>query len=280
MSIEGKKRVWFVTGASRGIGAAIASAALAAGDEVAATGRNPVAIADRFGDHPSLFAAKLDVTDAELAHKAVEAAIKRFGSIDVLVNNAGYGLLGAVEEATMTEVRQIFETNVFGLLNVTRAALPHFRSRRSGHIINISSVGGYRSGPGFGIYCSTKFAVEGISEALHGELKPLGVRVTVVEPGYIRTDFLDASSLVISPTRIAEYDATAGETRRNAAAYSHAQPGDPDKLAKAVIALVQAPAPPLRLPLGADAVNAIENKTASVGQELEAWRELATSIAF
>jgi NAD(P)-dependent dehydrogenase (short-subunit alcohol dehydrogenase family) len=185
-------RTWFITGGSRGIGALIAAEALAAGDQVVATARNPEAMTQAFGPRDRLLAVTLDVTDQAQAHAAAGEAVKRFGRIDVLVNNAGFGLLGAVEEATAAEIERVYRTNVFGLLVVTRAVLPHMRRARSGHVINISSVGGYRSGPGFGIYCSTKFAIEELSEALEGELAPLGIKVTVVEPGYFRTDFLDA----------------------------------------------------------------------------------------
>ena len=245
-------RTWFITGASRGFGALIAAEALAAGDRVVATGRDPRVVAAALGENDRLIVLPLDVTDERQAHAAVSEAVKRFGRIDVLVNNAGFGLLGAVEEATAGEIERVYRTNVFGLLNVTRAVLPHMRAQRAGHVINISSVGGYRSGAGFGIYCSTKFAVEGLSEALAAELAPLGVKVTVVEPGYFRTDFLDARSLTVSPTRIADYAGSAGATRERAVEVSHAQPGDPAKLAKALVKLAALPEPPFRMPFGSD----------------------------
>ncbi|HEY8337615.1 MAG TPA: SDR family NAD(P)-dependent oxidoreductase, partial [Tardiphaga sp.] len=207
------ERVWMITGASRGLGARMAEAALAHGDAVVATARNAADVAKRFGDHPALLGVSLDVTDEAQAARAVDAAIARFGRIDVLVNNAGFGLLGAVEEATADEVRKLYETNVFGLLNVTRAALPSMRARRSGHVLNLSSLGGHQSGPGFGLYCSTKFAVEGINQALHKELAPLGIHVTAVEPGYFRTEFLEGNSLAVSPKLIADYEGTSGQVR-------------------------------------------------------------------
>jgi len=273
-------RVWMITGAARGFGAKIAAAALANGDAVVATGRDVRAIASSLGDHPAMLAVQLDVTNEAQAVAAAEIAVARFGRIDVLINNAGYGLVGAVEEASATDVRRIYETNVFGLLNVTRAVLTQMRRRRSGHVINISSLGGYRSAAGFGVYSSTKFAVEGLSEALHDELAPLGIHVTVVEPGYFRTDFLDSTSLVEGQNHIEDYAATAGAVRSHASTLNHQQPGDPDKLATAIVALVAAKNPPLRLPLGTDAIARIEEKHAFVERELREWRALAVSTDF
>jgi NAD(P)-dependent dehydrogenase (short-subunit alcohol dehydrogenase family) len=277
---SGFKRVWFITGASRGLGALIAKAALADGNAVVAAGRNIKAIAERLGDSPALLPVALDVTNEAQAKAAVEAALAQFGRIDVLVNNAGFGLLGAIEESTDADVRRMYDTNVFGLLNITRAVLPVMRSQRAGHVINISSIGGYRAGAGFGAYSSTKFAVEGITESLRAELKPLGIHATVVEPGYFRTDFLDASSLVVAKQVIDDYDETSGKVRRVAASMNHNQPGNPDKLALAMIELVDAEAPPLRLPLGSDTLKAIAEKNAYVTQETETWRALSASTDF
>ena len=273
-------KIWFVTGASRGFGALVTEAALAKGDAVVATARNPQAIADRFGEHPNLLAVALDVSDEAQAQVAASAAVARFGRIDILLNNAGFGLMGAVEEASAAEIEAVYRTNVFGLLTVTRAILPHMRAARSGRILNISSIGGYRAGAGFGIYSSTKFAVEGLSESLHAELAPLGIHVTVVEPGYFRTDFLDASSLSVSPARIADYDATAGKVRSVAAGLSHNQPGDPAKLADVLVAFVDAPNPPVRLPLGSDTVAAIEAKHISDSAIIAEWRDVSASTDF
>jgi NAD(P)-dependent dehydrogenase (short-subunit alcohol dehydrogenase family) len=277
---SGFKRVWFITGASRGLGALIAKAALADGNAVVAAGRNIKAIAERLGDSPALLPVALDVTNEAQAKAAVEAALAQFGRIDVLVNNAGFGLLGAIEESTDADVRRMYDTNVFGLLNITRAVLPVMRSQRAGHVINMSSIGGYRAGAGFGAYSSTKFAVEGITESLRAELKPLGIHATVVEPGYFRTDFLDASSLVVAKQVIDDYDETSGKVRRVAASMNHNQPGNPDKLALAMIELVDAEAPPLRLPLGSDTLKAIAEKNAYVTQETETWRALSASTDF
>ncbi|MBC8732236.1 oxidoreductase [Paraburkholderia sp. UCT2] len=276
----GFKRVWFITGASRGIGALIAEAALADGNAVVAAGRKVAAISERLGESAALLPVELDVTNEAQAKAAVQAAIEKFGRIDVLVNNAGFGLLGAVEESADDEVRRIYDTNVFGLLNVTRAVLPTMRANRSGHVINVSSIGGYRAAAGFGVYSSTKFAVEGITEALHAELRPLGIRATVVEPGYFRTDFLDASSLVVAPEVIDDYDETSGAVRRKAMQLNHNQPGDPTRLAAAMIALVDAASPPLRLPLGTDTLAAIAAKNAYVTQETETWKQLSSSTDF
>ncbi len=273
-------RTWFITGASRGFGELITKKALEAGDAVIAAARKTEGLAERFGNHPHLLAVKLDVTNEEQAHQAVAEGIKRFGQIDILINNAGYGLLGGVEEASKEEIEPLFATNVFGLLAVTRAILPHMRRRRSGHVINISSIGGYEAYQGWGVYGATKFAVEGLSEALHQELKPLGIHVTVVEPGFFRTDFLDASSLVTSTNQISDYADTVGVMRDFSSGANHSQPGNPAKLADAFLTLVNSANPPLRLPLGSDTVARIEQKNRSVTAELELWRAVALSTDF
>jgi NAD(P)-dependent dehydrogenase (short-subunit alcohol dehydrogenase family) len=273
-------KVLFVTGASRGFGELIVERALARGHSVVATARNPRAVIERFGELPELLTVSLDVTDEAQAHAATMAAIERFGRIDVLVNNAGYGLLGAVEEASGKEVEAVYRTNVFGLLAVTRAVLPYMRRRRSGRIINLSSIGGYVGHAGFGVYCSTKFAVEGLTESLALELQPLGIYATVVEPGAFRTDFLDAKSLVVSPRTIADYSETSGAMRTFAADVNHAQPGDPAKLADTLIDFIDVPNPPVRLPLGSDTVAAIEGKNAQTAELLNRWRSVSVSTDF
>jgi NAD(P)-dependent dehydrogenase (short-subunit alcohol dehydrogenase family) len=270
------QKIWFVTGASRGLGAEMAKAILAAGDKLVATARRVEAL-DHLGKHDNLLNLAMDVVDESQVQSAMAAALARFGHIDVLINNAGYGLLGAVEESSAAEVENIYRTNVFGLLNVTRAVLPSMRKQRSGHIINMSSLGGYSGYPGWGIYGSTKFAVEGITEAMHAELAPLGIHVTVVEPGFFRTDFLDASSLVSTKNKISDYAETVGKTRDFAGSYSHQQPGNPIKFAQAILTLADAEHPPLRLPLGTDALARIAQKSAFVEKETELWRELSTS---
>lgn len=270
-------KTWFITGASRGFGQLIAKAALARGDNVVASARQPQSVISALGDHPQLLALPLDVTDEGAAIRAAEQAIERFGRVDLLVNNAGYGLLGAVEESSSDEVRRIYETNVFGLLNVTRAILPFMRGQRAGHVINISSIGGYMAYTGWGVYGSTKFAVEGITEALAQELQPLGIHATVVEPGFFRTDFLDASSLSSTAIEIADYADTVGAMRRFASDANHEQPGDPVKLAAALMVLADAPNPPVRLPLGSDTVARLHEKNAIVERELREWLPVALS---
>jgi len=274
---------WLITGASRGLGRAIALHALSVGDDVVATARSTDALTTAFagaaGYHDRFMAVELDVTDPAQASSAVAKAVARFGAIDVLVNNAGRGLLGAVEEASGSETEAVFATNVFGLLHVTRAVLPHLRAARSGHIVNIGSMGGFAQVAGWGVYGATKFAVEGISESLRAELAPLGIRVTIVEPGSFRTDFLGGDSLQQTETELADYTATAGRVRRAVTAAAGRQPNDPARGAAAIYAAVTSEAPPFRLPLGADAVAMVEGKLAGVHEELQAWRALASSTA-
>jgi len=270
-------KVWFITGASRGFGALIARDALLRGDRVIATARNPQTVIDALGEQANLLALKLDVTSEADAQAAAKQAVARFGRIDVLVNNAGYGLLGGVEEASADEVKKQFDTNVFGLLHVTRAVLPTLRAQGSGHVINISSIGGYASHQGWGIYCATKFAVEALTEALHTELAPLGVRATVVEPGFFRTDFLNADSVVSTSNRIAQYADSVGLMRTMMAGANHKQPGDPAKLATAILKLADDANPPLRLALGSDTVARIQQKNQSVEAELQQWLAVSTS---
>lgn len=273
------QRTWLITGASRGLGAEIAKAVLAAGDRLIATARNQNDL-QQFATSKDALVLSMDVTDEAQVKAAIATSLEKFGQIDVLVNNAGFGLLGAVEECSAEEVESVYRTNVFGLLNVTRAVLPSMRQHRSGHIINLSSIGGYRSSPGWGIYGSTKFAVEGITEALHGELAPLGIHATVVEPGYFRTGFLDNSSLRPSAVQIPDYAQTVGKIRDVAAGLNYQQPGDPTKLAPAILEIVNTDEPPLRLPLGTDTLQTIAEKNAYVEQETAKWRTLAESTDF
>ncbi len=273
--------VWFVTGASKGFGQHIVHEALSRGHQVVATARRPETVTTAFPDAgDALLAVALDVTDGAQATAAVAAALERFGRIDVLVNNAGRGLLGAVEEATDAEVRAVFETNVFGLLAITRAVLPVMRRLRAGHVINLSSVGGIAVGQGWGVYGATKYAVEGLSEALRQELAPLGIHVTIIEPGVFRTDFLDRASLHAAATVIDDYAATSGRTRDYAETTNHRQEGDPAKLARAVVDVTAATEPPVRLQLGADCVARVGERLDTIRTELETWRAVAEATAF
>jgi NAD(P)-dependent dehydrogenase (short-subunit alcohol dehydrogenase family) len=272
------EKVWFLTGASRGFGLEIARKILSQGDRVVATARRAGQIAAELPDAgDSLLAVDLDVTNGDQAAAAVQAAVDKFGRIDVLVNNAGRGLLGAVEEASDASVRAVYEVNVFGTLTVQRAVLPVMRRQRSGHIINISSVGGLLGSAGWGIYCSTKFAMEGFSEALAKEVNPLGIAVTIVEPGYFRTDFLDASSLGTEETVIADYESTVGATRAHAEDVNHEQPGDPVKAAAAIVDIAAAAEPPVHLLLGTDCVAAVEGKIADLKADIDTWRAVSLS---
>lgn len=272
-----KQKVWFITGAARGIGLEILKAVLETGDNVVATVRSSAeSLADKLGNPENLQVVLLDITDEQQAIAAANQAVQKFGQIDVLVNNAGYGLLSAVEEATADEVRKNFETNVFGLLNVTRAVLPHMRKKRSGHIINFSSVGGLSGYIGWGVYGSTKFAVEGLTEALALELAPLGIHATVVAPGFFRTEFLDAASLTRSGHIIPDYDQTVGEMRKFATQANKKQPGDPVKLAKAIVKVANAEKPPVHLPLGTDSLQRYREKTENFEKDIEAWYDVIT----
>jgi len=270
------EKTWFITGATRGLGLEIAKAALRAGDRVVATGRKREAVGERLGpDGERLLSAALDVTDASQVQAAVQAAVARFGGIDVLVNNAGYGLLGFFEETTVHDARAQFATNLFGVLNVTRAALPAMRSARKGRIFNVSSLGGLL-GTQFGsLYCATKFALEGFSESLAKEVAPFGISVTIVEPGPFRTDFLTPESLRHGENRIADYDDRRGQLRAAWEERNGLQPGDPAKLADALVHLAIEPQPPLRFLAGSIAVQAAEEKLAGMRAEIERWRQLS-----
>ncbi|MDT7560855.1 MAG: hypothetical protein QOI68_5325 [Pseudonocardiales bacterium] len=272
--------VWFITGSSRGLGLEIARAALENGHQVVATARDKAAVTRALGSSERLLAVSLDVTDAGRAATAVEEATAAFGRIDVLVNNSGFGLLGAVEEISDAEAREVFDVNVFGLLGVTRAVLPGMRARRSGRIINIGSIGGFVTIPSSGIYGATKFAVEGITEALSAELAGTGVTATVVEPGAFRTDFLAPSSIRFVDPSIDDYADTAHAMRGRLQAANGQQPGDPRKAAAAILEVAGTPNPPLRIQLGADSVARVEAKLELVAEELAEWRELSESTAF
>lgn len=273
--------VWFITGASRGFGLEIAKVALSRGDQVVATARNPQSILAALPDAgDQLLAVELDVHRPEQITAAVEAAVAQFGRIDALVNNAGRGLVGAVEETSDAEARAAFDVNVFGLLDVTRAVLPHLRSQRSGLIVNLSSVGGFVAWPGWGVYCATKFAVEGLSEAMGHELAPLGIKVTAVEPGPFRTDFLDGSSLHVAETQIDDYTATGGSARTWATDNNQTQDGDPRKAAEIIVDLAARDELPARIQLGANAITDVAQKVELTTRDQQQWREIGLSADF
>jgi NAD(P)-dependent dehydrogenase (short-subunit alcohol dehydrogenase family) len=276
---QNESRVWFITGSSTGFGRELAEEALAQGHRVVATARRPEALDDLVQKYPQTArAVRLDVTKPEEVRAAVDEAVKAFGRIDVLVNNAGYGLIGALEEVSDEQLRRQFETNFFGAASVLRAALPVLRRQRSGHVLNFSSVGGFVSFPAASPYTATKFALEALSESLAQEVAHLGVKVTIVEPGAFRTDF-NGRSLDAPQNRIADYAAT--EQFLNwLRANDGQQPGDPRKAARAVIKAVESANPPLRLPLGADAVGAIEAKLEAVKKEIGEWRQVAVDTAY
>jgi NAD(P)-dependent dehydrogenase (short-subunit alcohol dehydrogenase family) len=271
-------RTWFVTGAARGFGLEIAKAALSVGDNVIATARKSGDIAEALPDAgKSLLAQSLDVTDPEAPQRAAKAALEHFDRIDVLVNNAGYGQLGIFEESSEEDVRRQFETNVFGLMSVTRAVLPVMRRQRSGHIINISSIAGLLPADLCTLYGASKFAVEGFSINLAREIEPLGIRVTVVEPGMFRTDFLDPSSAHFSGNAIDDYEQQRKQLGGQYEASNHQQPGDPTKLGTAIVELTNAETPPLRLLLGSDALDLVPKALTAQSSEIDAWAHLSAT---
>ncbi len=275
-----KDRVWFITGTSTGFGRLLAEEVLKSGGKVIATARDRHKIADLVDQYPSTVKAfALDVTNPSQIETVAAEAITHFGRIDILVNNAGYGIAGALEEATEAEYMPVFNTNVFGLINVTRAFLPQFRKQRSGHILNLSSIAGLSGGAGWGFYNTTKFAVEGFSEALAAELAPLGVHVTVIEPGPFRTDFLGRSG-VEAALRIPDYDATAGKAREYLNTQSGKQAGDPLRAVQAMIAVVESPNPPVHLILGAIALKRFRAKLDQWNWDIAAWEQTTLGADF
>ena len=275
------QKTWFITGASRGLGLETAKAALRAGDRVVAASRKQSAVARSLGaDNTQLLSVELDVTDAEQVRSAVDAAVKRFGSIDVLVNNAGYGHLGFFEETTDGDVQNQYATNVFGVFSVTRAVLPLMRAARKGRIFNLSSVAGIR-GTEFGsLYCSSKFALEGFSEALAQELAPFGIFVTIVEPGPFRTDFLTKESLRFGARLLDDYNERRAKVQASFEQRSGQQPGDPAKLAEAMVRLAGEAKPPMRFAAGSFAMRTIDKKLASMTVEFDTWRQLSMGTDF
>ncbi|MBB3234184.1 oxidoreductase [Phyllobacterium endophyticum] len=272
-------KVWLITGSSRGLGRSLAEAVLQAGDNLVATARDPSQLSDlveRHGDRVRALA--LDVTDAAASQAAIESAVDTFGRLDVLVNNAGYGNVNAIEDTSLDEFRAQIETNLFGVINVTKAAIPVMREQKSGHIIQFSSVGGRIGALGRAPYSAAKWGVEGFSEVLAKEVGPLGIKVTVIEPGGFRTDFAGASTTIRDGRP--EYAQTVGAAARFQRDYDGRQPGDPAKAAKVIVQIAGLDEPPLRLLLGSDAVNAVENNDVAKTEADRKWRDLSLSTDF
>ena len=271
-----EKKVWFITGTSAGIGRELAEAALEKGYRVAATARQPEVLRDLAEKYPdTVLTLKLDVTNKNEIAEALRQTVEKYGRIDTIVNNAGYGLIGAIEEPGDEQIRRQFETNVFGVINVVRASLPIFRRQQSGHIINVSSGLGFFAFPSYGYYSATKFAVQGISEALAQEVAPLGIKVTIAEPGGTKTDFLKG---VVQPENaLSEAYPTTTNLFEQFSNNQGAQLSDPRRVAEILIEVSESENPPLHLPLGEDSYNGIQNQLEKISKEIAKWRE--TSIA-
>lgn len=276
------QKTWFITGASKGFGFEIAKAALAAGDKVLATVRSKRSdLYAALEDHPNLFVVKMDVTAEADVKDAADRAIDHFGKLDIIVNNAGYGIVGGIEEVSDAEARKQYDTNVFGVLNVLRATLPVLRKQRSGHIINVSSLFAFDSLEGWALYGSTKNAVEGISHGLAKELEPFGIKVTVIEPGLFRTGFTGKGAFTVAEKVISDYENTkVGYMRKNTASRYGTQPGDPSRLAEVVVKLGHTENPPLHLPIGADSVNNYKIYSERLANDVNAWLKDSVSTDY
>ena len=273
------KKIWFVTGASKGLGLVLVKTLLKAGYRVAATSRNINELQQAVGVNSDAFLPlAVDLKNEKSVEKSIQDTIARFGAIDVVVNNAGYGLLGGLEELSDEEVRQNFDVNVFGVLNVIRKVLPYLRKQQSGHIFNIASVGGFTGNfPGFGSYAATKFAMHGFSESLAAEIQPFGIKVTIVSPGYFRTQFLASGSLIVPKNEIEEYKLVRETQEAHQQSINHNQAGDPAKAANVLIEIAEQKEPPLHLFLGKDAYQFADAKIKAVQQDMAAVKVLATS---
>jgi NAD(P)-dependent dehydrogenase (short-subunit alcohol dehydrogenase family) len=276
------EKIWFVTGASKGLGLTLVQKLLASGTPVAATSRSINELKQAVGyEGPLFLPLAVDLKTESSVGEAVTKAVETFGRIDVVVNNAGYGMAGSLEELSDAEARENFDVNVFGALNVIRTAMPVLRKQRSGHILNIASIGGFTGAfPGFGIYCATKFAMVGFSESLAAEVASFGIKVTVVEPGYFRTQFLAAGSLAVPKNEIAEYEEVRKVQSLHQNDLNGQQAGDPEKAAEVMIRVADDENPPMHLFLGQDSYDLAYAKMDQVKKDLEAWEELATSTAF
>ena len=274
------KKVWLISGCSSGFGRALALEVLAKGYQVAVASRNINDVLDIVKDYPdSSIAVKLDVTKIKEIKEAIAETITRFGQIDVLVNNAGIGYFGAIEESEDEEVRRMFEINFFGLAKMIQEVLPHMRKRKSGHILNIASIGGLRSFPGVGFYNATKYAVDGLSEALYKEVSPLGIKVTIVAPSGFRTDWAGRSAKD-SSIKIDDYAGTSGKNMGDIRGYSGNQPGDPVKAAKAMIEITETEKPPLRLLLGVAALKGARAKLEELKNDFDTWAATSEGADF
>ncbi|MGC5774846.1 SDR family NAD(P)-dependent oxidoreductase [Paenibacillus pabuli] len=274
-------KIWFVTGASKGMGLALVKKLLAGGERVAATSRTVDDLEEAVGNHEYFLPIQLNLSDEQAVKEAISATIEHFGGLDVVVNNAGYGQVGVFEEITDEYARRNFEANVFGTFNVVRQALPQLRQQRSGHIINFSSTAGFFGFGGSSIYAATKFAVDGMSEALAQDVQPFGIHVTAVKPGYFRTNFLSEGSLgVNSVNPIEDYKEQREAQEAAVSAYDNNQPGDPEKAVDLLIRITESFNPPLHLFLGKDAYEVARNKISSIQKELEAWESEATATDF
>lgn len=274
------EKVWLVTGCATGFGRAIAETLLSAGYRVAVGSLSTSEVADIVDEYPeTALAVELDVTNSEMVTAAVASAEEKFGSIDVLVNNAGFGFVGAIEEGEREEFAPMIEVNLYGTLNMIKAVLPGMRRRSRGHIMNISSVGGFHASAAFGMYSVSKFGVEAISESLSVEVAPLGIKVTAVEPGQLRTNFR-GSSMHYAKKVIADYAETCEKTRSFIAETHGTQPGDPKKAAAVLIEIAESPNPPFRLPLGSDAYSRVRAKLAAVEEDIAQFEKQAISINY
>ncbi|MEJ2882061.1 SDR family NAD(P)-dependent oxidoreductase [Pedobacter sp. GR22-6] len=277
------RKIWFVTGASKGLGLTLVNQLLAQGHQVAATSRNLEELSSAVqGATPENFLPlSVDIVSEKSVATAIEATVSRFGGLDVVVNNAGYGLLGSLEELSDAESRTNFDVNVFGTLNVIRQAMPHLRNQQSGHIFNISSIGGfYGNFPGWGIYCATKFAVQGLTESLSAEVKEFGIHATVVSPGYFRTNFLAAGGVVTPQNQLEAYAAVRESERQHQESINGNQPGDPEKGVALIIEAAFDENPPLHLFLGQDAYDMAYVKIDAIKSDLESWKSKTVSTGF
>jgi NAD(P)-dependent dehydrogenase (short-subunit alcohol dehydrogenase family) len=271
-------KVWFITGASKGFGLALVRLLLSNGNKIAATSRHAANLEKHFGPHPNLLPLTVDLANEESVNNAVQQSIEKFGRLDVVVNNAGYFILGSLEELSDQEFRQTMDINVFGTVNIIRAVMPYLREQRSGYIINLASTAGYIGYGKAGSYNASKFAVIGLSEALALEVAPFNVKVTVVAPGYFRTSFLEQGSVMVTKNKIGEYGT---DLLENAMSQMNGhQPGDPDKLVAALVALAEEPNPPVHLLMGSDAYQTVTGKRQAEDQELESWKHITLSTNF